>query len=65
MQLEYKIKAYIFVAMIVKSALFFLGLVDFILDSYERVSPSTSKANKKEVMPTTKLEKTNPAYLIQ
>ena len=65
MLFAHKKKAYIFVVMIVKSALFFLSVVDLFLDSYEGILQWASKVNEKKAISTSMVEQPKPSYLIQ
>ncbi len=58
-------KAYTFVYMVVKSALFFLSIIDFFWDSYEWVSKWVKKINDKKVISTPIIEQHKPSYSIQ
>ena len=57
-------KASIFVDMIVKSALFFLGIVDFFCDSYENATNLIGKSKNRKVLSTNIVEQAKPAYSV-
>ncbi len=58
-------KASKFANMIVKSALIFLGVVDFFWNAFEYVSDRIGKLTENKVIPDTKVKPAKPSYLIQ